>query len=314
MNPAGDNRHSILRTPYKDSLQSVADHIQQHWLTPPKKDATTSLGELSNSWRLCVIVTSMLARPVQNMVAISLPYRLRRTCMNWGRGVTLRPWSHIPTCDGVVQATAAWGWSCCAMVHWSSEHAKEEEREGLFGRAMMVVTTDLGMRNFFPTTFFEKSCHACGEKHPSLCIRSFASSSSHDVQSFLQQVCVLWRTVLCVVWVVSELVAAMAERTLLAKRTQAFTPSPVQQLSLLAQRCNAINLAEGRCTHPILKRTSFLAILLSSFVLRAFGCNYDKLVSSSHFCSLEGFNAQREVFAQLGDKLLCRKWGVGATL
>ncbi|KAG0571922.1 hypothetical protein KC19_VG054100 [Ceratodon purpureus] len=37
----------------------------------------------------------------------------------------------------------------------------------------------------------------------------------------------------------------MAERTLLAKRTRAFTPSPIQQLSLLAQRCNAINLAEG---------------------------------------------------------------------
>ncbi|XP_024378374.1 uncharacterized protein [Physcomitrium patens] len=37
----------------------------------------------------------------------------------------------------------------------------------------------------------------------------------------------------------------MAERTLLARRTTAFAPSPIQQLSLLAQRCNAINLAEG---------------------------------------------------------------------
>ncbi|KAJ0112082.1 hypothetical protein Patl1_00924 [Pistacia atlantica] len=31
----------------------------------------------------------------------------------------------------------------------------------------------------------------------------------------------------------------------LSSAAKSFTPSPIQQLSLLAQRCNAINLAEG---------------------------------------------------------------------
>jgi aspartate/methionine/tyrosine aminotransferase len=60
---------------------------------------------------------------------------------------------------------------------------------------------------------------------------------------------------------------------LLAKRSAAFAPSPIQQLSLLAQRCNAINLAEGFPDFPApleVKEAAIAAIQAEFNQYRAF--------------------------------------------
>lgn len=61
--------------------------------------------------------------------------------------------------------------------------------------------------------------------------------------------------------------------SLLAKRSAAFAPSPIQQLSLLAQRCNAINLAEGFPDFPApleVKEAAIAAIQAEFNQYRAF--------------------------------------------
>jgi hypothetical protein len=54
---------------------------------------------------------------------------------------------------------------------------------------------------------------------------------------------------------------------LLAKRSAAFAPSPIQQLSLLAQRCNAINLAEGHARTPSPRRYPMFFGIIQSITL-----------------------------------------------
>jgi hypothetical protein len=76
--------------------------------------------------------------------------------------------------------------------------------------------------------------------HRSPCIHGRRLRQHSSIPSFPRSKLSL--ELVCVVGYTRE---AMAERALLAKRAQAFAPSSIQQLSLLAQRCNAINLAEG---------------------------------------------------------------------